>query len=80
MHNECIVKEGKLRADVRKGGDPNHPVGHAHIYYGSDDLASVDMNGKILAGRLSGKALTFLRKNLPNIARGIKELYYIGRE
>lgn len=42
--------QGSYCADVRLGGDPNHPRGHAHIYYGSKGLASIDEAGEIILG------------------------------
>lgn len=42
--------QGFYCADVRLGGDPNHPRGHAHIYYGSKGLASIDEAGEIILG------------------------------
>ena len=79
VHNLCVAREGKFRADVRLGGDPNHAVGHAHIYYGSDDIASIDINGNVLGGVLKGRARKFVNKYLPQIADGIRKYYYIGR-
>ena len=79
VHNLCVAREGKFRADVKLGGDPNHAVGHAHIYDGSNNIASIDANGKVLAGSLKGKASVFVKKYLPQIADGIKKYYYIPR-
>lgn len=73
---EYVAREGKLRADVRVGGDPNHYTGHAHIYDGSKDLASVDEFGKVLAGNLTAKAALFVERNYFRIAEGIRTLYY----
>lgn len=77
VHNKCVAREGKLRADVRVGGDPNHHTGHAHIYDGTTDLASVNELGQVLAGNLTGKAARFVENNLYRIAEGIRTLYYI---
>lgn len=44
--------QGSYRADVKLGGDPNHPKGHTHIYYGSKGLASIDEASEIMAGKL----------------------------
>ena len=52
VHNQCVAREGSYRADVRLGGDPNHPEGHAHIFHGSDRLASINEAGEIMAGKL----------------------------
>lgn len=76
VHNACVAREGKLRADVRVGGNPNHHTGHAHIYNGTAELASVDEFGKVLAGKLTGKAARFVAEKLPQIAEGIRSLYY----
>ena len=65
------------RADVKVGGDPNHPVGHAHIYEGSKDLASIDVNGNIFAGKLTPGAAKFVKNNLTQIAEGIMQYYYL---
>ena len=76
-HNKCVAREGKLRADVRVGGDPNHHTGHAHIYDDTTDLASVNELGQVLAGNLTGKVARFVENNLYRIAEGIRTLYYI---
>ena len=78
VHNKCVAREGKLRADVKAGGDPNHAVGHAHIFNGSDNVASIDINGNLLAGDLKGKVAVFVRNHLSEIAEGIKK-YYEGQ-
>ena len=75
VHNECVARKGKLRADVRAGGDPNHATPHAHIWDGTDEIASIDENGKILAGKLHKKAQKFVKDYLDDISNGIKELY-----
>ena len=76
VHNKCVARDGTYRADVRVGGDPNHAVGHAHIWEGSDEIASIDVNGNVLAGELSRGAKKFVQKYLPQIADGIIEYYY----
>ena len=76
VHNACVAKEGNFRADVKLGGDPNHSLGHAHIYEGTQNIASVDANGNVLAGVLNKKAQRFVKNNLGKIADGIKKLYY----
>ena len=47
-----------------------------HIYNGTAELASVDEFGKVLAGKLTGKAARFVAEKLPQIAEGIRSLYY----
>ena len=80
VHNKCVAKSGKLRADVKPGGDPNHyMIGHAHIFDGSKELASIDVSGRVLAGELKGKASDFVKEYLPIIAKGIEDLYFLGR-
>ncbi|MDO4787017.1 MAG: hypothetical protein Q4A13_08740, partial [Fretibacterium sp.] len=71
-----VAKDGDLRADVRKGGDPNHPRGHAHIQEAGKQIASIDELGEVLAGRLSRKAEKFVQKYLQQIRDGIKKWYY----
>lgn len=78
-HNVCVAKEGKFRADVRKGGEPNYRVGHAHIYEGSKNIASVSKDGSVLAEKLSKGASDFVKNHLDEIAEGIEKFYYIGR-
>ena len=77
VHNKCVARDGSYRADVKVGGDPNHPVGHAHIYEGSKDLASIDVNGNIFAGKLTPGAAKFVKNNLTQIAEGIMQYYYL---
>ena len=76
-HNMCVAREGAFRADVKIGGDPNHPLGHAHIYEGTKNLASVAKDGTVLAGKLKGAAKKFVIKYLDDIARGIDKFYYL---
>ena len=76
-HNICVAREGSFRADVKIGGDPNHPLGHAHIYEGTKNLASVAKDGTVLAGKLKGAAKKFVIKYLDDIARGIDKFYYL---
>ena len=76
VHNRCVANQGKYRADVKVGGDPNHAVGHAHIYEGSSNLASVASDGTVLAGKLTPGAKRFLAKNLQKIAEGIATYYF----
>ena len=78
VHNQCVAREGSYRADVRLGGDPNHPRGHAHIYYGSEELASIGEAGEIIVGKLDRGAKKFVEKYLAQIIDGIKQLYYIS--
>ena len=78
VHNQCVAREGSYRADVRLGGDPNHPEGHAHIFHGSDRLASINEAGEIIAGKLDRGAKKFVEKYLTQIIDGIKQLYYIS--
>ena len=78
VHNICVAKEGTFRADVKLGGDPNHALGHAHIYEGSKNIASVAKDGTVLAGKLKGGAKKFVEKNLDDIARGIDKYYYLN--
>ena len=80
VHNVCVAREGKYRADVRAGGDPNHATGHAHIYNGSEELASVLDDGTVIAGNLKGKALKFVQNHIDEISNGINKYYYIGRK
>ena len=70
--------QGSYCADVRLGGDPNHPEGHAHIFHGSDRLASIDEAGEIIAGKLDRGAKKIVEKYLAQIIDGIKQLYYIS--
>lgn len=70
--------QGSYCADVRLGGDPNHPRGHAHIYYGSEELASIGEAGEIIVGKLDRGAKKFVEKYLTQIIDGIKQLYYIS--
>ena len=78
VHNQCVAREGSYRADVRLGGEPNHPEGHAHIFHGSDRLASINEAGEIMAGKLDRGAKKFVEKYLAQIIDGIKQLYYIS--
>lgn len=80
VHNKCVAKDGKYRADVKMGGDPNHPVGHAHIYEGSSEVASVLDDGSVIAGKLKGKAKDFVKAHLQEIKDGIRKYYYIGQK
>ena len=77
VHNICVVRDGIYRADVKVGGDPNHAVGHAHIYENHNNIASVSATGKVLAGKLNKKAVQFVADNLPAIAKGITQYYYM---
>ena len=78
VHNQCVAREGSYRADVKLGGDPNHPMGHAHIFHGSDKLASINEAGEIITGKLDRGAKKFVEKYLAQIIDGIKQLYYIS--
>ena len=78
VHNKCVAREGNYRADVRVGGDPNHARGHAHIYEGTSNIASIDVNGEVLAGKLTAGAAKFVNNYLSQIAQGIIEFYYKG--
>ena len=78
VHNICVATNGSYKADVKKGGDPNHALGHAHIYHGKEDIASVSEKGEILAGYLDRGARVFVKKFLPQIAAGIARWYYAG--
>ena len=79
VHNRCVAREGNLRADVKVGGDPNHARGHAHIYEGSKNIASIYEDGTVAAGKLTPRAAKFVSKHLEEIKEGIRTLYYIGR-
>lgn len=80
VHNICVAKEGKLRAVVKNGGDPNHlNTGHAHILDGSTDVASVLKDGSVFSGKLTPKTATFVENHLTEIAEGIDKYYWIGR-
>ena len=79
VHNKCVAREGNLRADVKVGGDPNHKIGHAHIYECGENIASIYENGTVAAGKLTPKAAKFVSKHLKEIEEGIRTLYYIGR-
>ena len=76
VHNVCVAKEGNLRADVQKGGDPNHFRGHAHIREAGKKVASIDELGEVVVGKLSVKAKRFVDKYSQQIQDGIKEWYY----
>ena len=76
VHNVCVAKEGNLRADVQKGGEPNHFRGHAHIQEGGKRIASIDELGEVVVGKLSVKAKRFVDKYSQQIKDGIKEWYY----
>lgn len=80
VHNICVAREGNLRADVKPGGDIGHPnVGHAHIYEGSDRIASVLADGTLRSGHLTKNATKFVTKYLDDIATGIDKYYWMGR-
>lgn len=72
-----MAREGSYRADVKLGGDPNHALGHAHIYNGTSKIASVDAYGNVLEGKLKGASLEFVRKHMSEIAEGINKFYYL---
>ena len=74
-HNICVAKDGPYRADVKVGGDPNHSLGHAHIYDGTNNIASVSKDGNVLAGKLKGGAKKFVEKYIDEIAKGIDKFY-----
>ena len=76
VHNVCVAKEGNLRADVQKGGDPNHFRGHAHIREAGKKVASIDELGEVVVGKLSVKAKKIVDKYSQQIQDGIKEWYY----
>ena len=79
LHNKFVAKRGSYRADVRIGGDPGHTLGHAHIYRGSKNIASISETGEILAGELDRGARKFVNDYLPQIIDGIRRYYYLGR-
>lgn len=80
MHNICVAREGKLRADVKPGGDPNHlHAGHAHIWDGSTDVVSVMADGSVFSGVHTTKTAKFAAKYLDDIASGIDKYYWMGR-
>ena len=76
VHNVCVAKEGNIRADVHKGGEPNHPRGHAHIREAGKKVASIDELGEVVVGKLSVKAKRFVDKYSQQIQDGIKKWYY----
>ena len=76
VHNVCVAKEGNIRADVHKGGEPNHFRGHAHIREAGKKVASIDELGEVVVGKLSVKAKRFVDKYSQQIKDGIKEWYY----
>ena len=76
-HNVCVAREGSFRADVKLGGEANHKVGHAHIFEGSNKIASVDATGNVLAGKLKGGTADFVKNHLDEISSGITKFYYM---
>ena len=80
VHNRCkqqLVAGNKdgWNARVSVGGMNDHNPPHAHIYYKNNKLASITETGDFLAesfGKLKG-GNSFIKKNLPEIAKGIAE-------
>ena len=84
VHNLCTQKlvagdKGNWNARVSIGGEQNHAMGHAHVFWKNENLASVDRLGNIIAGDLPSKGIRFVQSNLDKIAAGIDKWYfYIG--
>ena len=80
VHNRCkqqLVAGNKdgWNARVSVGVMNDHNPPHAHIYYKNNKLASITETGDFLAesfGKLKG-GNSFIKKNLPEIAKGIAE-------
>ena len=84
VHNLCkqevVASDPKsaLTAKVSVGGESRH-VPHAHIFNKNVKIASVDVEGKVIAGSLDRAGKRFVKKNLPQIADGINKWWYYGR-
>gem|GEM_PF-289106 len=79
VHNYEKVVAGDKRgwnARVAVGGDPNHAMGHAHVYFKNERLVPIDSLGNILDGILDKKGIRFVKENIAAIAKGIAELYF----
>jgi len=80
VHNLCkqqlvAGRKDGWNAKVSVGGEANHSLEHAHIFWKNQKLASIDTSGNIIAGNLPQKGLLFVKKNFGDIATGIKYWY-----
>ena len=81
VHNDCpqqLVAGNKQEwnARVSVGGETNHAMGHAHVFWKHQKLASVNTKGEILVGHLPKKGVKFVQNNMLQIAKGIEKWYY----
>lgn len=81
VHNRCTQKlvagdKGNWNARVSIGGEQNHAMGHAHIFWKNENLASINKLGNVIAGNLPSKGTRFAQDNLDKIATGIDKWYF----
>ncbi len=80
VHNKCkqeLVAGDKKgwNARVSVGGEPNHAMPHAHVFWKNEKIASVDKLGKVIVGDLPSKGVKFVRDHLDEIVNGIFKWY-----
>ena len=86
VHNDCphkIVAGDKngLNARVAIGGDKNHAMPHAHVFFKNNKIGTVNNSGKIIMenfGKIKGVP-NFVEKNANKIVAGINKWWYYGR-